>query len=546
MTDFTTGLKQTTANYSPLTPIDYLLRAAEVYPEHTAIIYHDFRQDYATTWRRCQQLAAAIIEHGFGKNDTIAVMLPNTPPMFEAHFGIPMAGAVLCTLNTRLDINALCFCLQHSEAKALIIDSAFAEHVDIIRETFPNLLLIQAEDPNVAAEKFSELSYEQFLAGAKDLNLWELPEDEWDAISLNYTSGTTGKPKGVVYSHRGAALNALSNILNWDIGKHPVYMWTLPMFHCNGWCFPWTVAERAGSNVCMRQVDGAHCLELIRRHRVSHYCAAPIVHELIASAPIECQQGIEHKVKCFVAGAPPSDSLLAKMEQLNFEITHVYGLTEVYGPASICVYQEEWDDLPLAERAFKKARQGLRSHLQQAFDVLRTNSTETVNADGEEVGELVFRGNVVMKGYLKNRKDTDAAFADGYFHTGDLGVKYPDGYIKIVDRLKDIIISGGENISSIEVENAIYQLPEVLCCAVVGAPDSKWGEVPVSFIELKTGGELQHQQVLEHLKQNLAGYKVPRHIVFSEIPKTSTGKVQKFALRAAAKALAQQQNRQGS
>lgn len=538
----TAELSKNRANYCALTPIDFLQRAASAFPDHLAIIYQEYRQTYAQTLTRCTQLAGALGKLGFGKNDTIAVMLPNTPPMFECHFGVPMAGCVLCTLNTRLDINALCFCLQHSEAKALIIDSAFANHVDIIKETFPHMLIIQAEDASIKAPQFAQLSYEKLLASGADAPCCQLPEDEWDSITLNYTSGTTGKPRGVVYSHRGAAMNAISNVLDWDIGKHPVYLWTLPMFHCNGWCFPWTIAERAGVNVCLRQVDGELCLNLIREHQVSHYCAAPIVHEIIASA---ADKPLEHTLKGFVAGAPPSDSLLAKMEQLNIEITHTYGLTEVYGPASICEYRPEWDALEPAERAWQKSRQGLRSHLQAEFDVLRDNH-ESVTANGEEVGELVFRGNIVMKGYLKNPGDTAKAFAGGYFHTGDLGVKYPDGYIKILDRLKDIIISGGENISSIEIENAIYQLNEVLCCAAVGAPDAKWGEVPVAFIELKKGAELESDAVLAHLRNNLAGYKVPRHIVFAQIPKTSTGKVQKFELRAAAKALAQQHNRQGS
>ena len=543
MTDFHTGLGKNAANYQPLTPIDFIIRSAQVYPNKTAIIYDDLKhnsltQTWQQTYTRCRQLTDGLRKLGIDKNDTVAVMMPNTPAMVECAFGVPMSGGVLCTLNTRLDINALTFCLQHSEAKVLILDSEFAEHAEIIDEAFPNLIVIHATDAAVDTERFGQMTYDELLASSDSLDNWEKPLDEWDAISLNYTSGTTGKPKGVVYHHRGATLNALSNILDWDMPKHPMYLWTLPLFHCNGWCFPWTIAERAGVNVCLRQINADLILQLIAKYKVSHYCSAPIVHNMIAGGKPEYQQAITHKIKGWVAGAPPSETMLAKMEAMGFDITHTYGLTEVYGPVTVCAEQEEWSDLDITERAQKKSRQGVASHLMSGFDVFKQGTTEPVASDGEEMGELALRGNMVMKGYLKSRKATEAAFADGWFRTGDLGVKYPDGYIKIMDRLKDIIISGGENISSIEVENVLYKMPEIQSCAVVAAPDDKWGEVPVAFIEIYAGSTLQRDHVMEHCKQHLAGFKVPKYIVFAEIPKTSTGKVQKFELRQAAKSLA--------
>lgn len=546
MTDFHTGLGKNAANYQPLTPIDFIERSALAYPDDVAIIYDDLKHNELTqTWHetftRCRKLADGLKKLGINKNDTVAVMLPNTPAMVEVAFGVPMSGGVLCTLNTRLDMNALTFCLQHSEAKALILDSEFAHHVETIEETFPNLVLIQATDAAVRAEPFGQMSYEALIDSSDDLDNWEKPEDEWDAIALNYTSGTTGTPKGVVYHHRGAALNAVSNILDWDMPKHPVYLWTLPLFHCNGWCFPWTIAERAGVNVCLRQVDAELILKLIAIYHITHYCAAPVVHSLIASGDKALQDVIHHEVKGWVAGAPPSETMLEKMETMGFHITHVYGLTEVYGPVTLCVEHDDWRELDVTERAGKKSRQGLPSHLMTGFEVFKQGTTEPVAADGEEMGELALKGNMVMKGYLKSRKATEAAFEGGWFRTGDLGVKHPDGYIKIMDRLKDIIISGGENISSIEVENVLYKLPAVISCAVVAAPHDKWGEVPVAFIEISEGHTLERKHVLEHCRQHLAGFKVPKHVIFAEIPKTSTGKVQKFELRQAAKSMAHEE-----
>lgn len=543
MTDFHTGLGKNPANYQPLTPIDFIVRSAQVYPDKAAIIYDDLQhnnliQSWSKTFERCRQLSDGLRKLGIDKNDTVAVMLPNTPAMVEAAFGVPMSGGVLCTLNTRLDINALTFCVQHSEAKVLIMDSEFADLAEIIDETFPNLIVIHATDAAIEVEDFGKMTYEELIASSDDLDNWEKPEDEWEAIALNYTSGTTGKPKGVVYHHRGATLNALSNILDWDMPKHPTYLWTLPLFHCNGWCFPWTIAERAGVNVCLRQIDAELILQLIAKHKVTHYCAAPVVHNMIAGGKQEYKDAIDHKVKGWVAGAPPSETMLTAMEAMDFDITHVYGLTEVYGPVTVCAEQPEWQDMDVAERAQKKSRQGVVSHLMTGFEVFKQGTTDPVEANGEDMGELALRGNMVMKGYLKSRKATDEALKDGWFRTGDLGVKYPDGYIKIMDRLKDIIISGGENISSIEVENVLYKLPAVQSCAVVAAPHDKWGEVPVAFIEIHEGSTLQRDTVMAHCKQHLAGFKVPKYIIFAEIPKTSTGKVQKFELRQAAKSLA--------
>lgn len=543
MTDFHTGLGKTPANFQPLTPIGFLIRSAQVYPNKTAIIYDDLThnkltQSWQETFNRCRQLSDGLRKLGIDKNDTVAVMMPNVPAMVESAFGIPMSGGVLCTLNTRLDINALCFCLQHSEAKVLILDSEFADLAEIIIETFPDLILIHATDSAIEVPSFGLMSYEDLLASSDNLDNWERPEDEWDAISLNYTSGTTGTPKGVVYHHRGAALNAVSNILDWDMPKHASYLWTLPLFHCNGWSFPWTVAERAGVNVCLRSIDTNLILTLIAKHGVTHYCAAPVVHNLIANGKDALKSAITHTVKGWVAGAPPSTTMLEKMEAMGFDITHVYGLTEVYGPVTICAEQDDWSALDISERAQKKSRQGLPSHLMTGFDVFKQGTNEPVVADGIEIGELVLQGNMVMKGYLKSRKATEEALKGGWFRTGDLGVKFPDGYIKISDRLKDIIISGGENISSIEVENVLYKLPAIESCAVVAAPDDKWGEIPIAFIEIYDGSTLTRDEVISHCRAHLAGFKVPKHIIFTQIPKTSTGKVQKFELRQAAKSLA--------
>ncbi len=529
-------LPQTPANHAPMSPLSFIERTAEVYPTRLAIVHGDLRQDWATTYRRSRQLASALAQVGIGKNDTVAVMLPNTPPMVEAHFGIPMAGAVLNALNTRLDPETIAFMLDHGEAKAVIVDPEFSGTMKkalAMRQAKTQLLVIDVEDAlyTGASEKLGSTTYEAFVANGDAAFAWSLPADEWDAIALNYTSGTTGNPKGVVYHHRGAATNAISNILEWDMPKHAAYLWTLPMFHCNGWCFPWTLAARAGVNVCLRRVDAQAIFDAIRDHGVTHYCGAPIVHGLLVNSSAEMKVGVPAGVKAMVAGAAPPASMIEGMEQMGFDLTHVYGLTEVYGPATVCPKHPEWDALDIGDRARLNARQGVRYHLQRDVRVLNPETMQPVPQDGETMGEIMFRGNIAMKGYLKNPKATQEAFAGGWFHSGDLAVQYPDGYIKIKDRSKDIIISGGENISSIEVEDVLYRHPAVLAAAVVAKPDARWGETPCAFVELKAGAQVTPEDIVAHCKQHLAGFKVPRAVVFGELPKTSTGKIQKFELR---------------
>ena len=529
-------MPRTAANHAPLSPLDFIERTAQVYPERLAIVHGDLRQTWAQTYARCRQLASALQQRGIGKNDTVAVILPNTPPMVEAHFGVPMAGAVLNALNTRLDPEAIAFMLDHGEAKALIVDPEFAGLIAkamALRTATTPLLLIEVEDAlyGPAAQPLGGTSYEAFVAQGDAQFDWQMPADEWDAIALNYTSGTTGNPKGVVYHHRGAALNAISNVLEWDMPKHAVYLWTLPMFHCNGWCFPWTVAMRAGVNVCLRRVDPAAIFNAIRDHGVTHYCGAPIVHSLLVNAPASLKEGLPAGVKAMVAGAAPPASMIEGMEKLGFDLTHVYGLTEVYGPATVCAKNTAWDALDIGERARLNARQGVRYHLQRAASVRDPQTLEPVPHDGQTMGEIMFRGNIAMKGYLKNPQATAEAFAGGWFHSGDLAVQYPDGYIQIKDRSKDIIISGGENISSIEVEDVLYRHPDVVSAAVVAKPDKKWGETPCAFVELKAGAHTTAEDIVAHCKQHLAGFKVPRTVIFGDIPKTATGKIQKFELR---------------
>ncbi len=535
---FEQGLERNSANFTPITPLLFLERSAEIYPNRLAVIHGQLRQTWQQTYDRCRRLASALSKHGIGLGDTVAVMLPNTPPMVEAHFGIPMVGAVLNSLNTRLDPETIAFMLNHGEAKVVIVDPEFSgtmkKALEIAKkESGREFLVIDVEEKefDIPGEKLGKLTYEQLLAEGNPQYEWQVPVDEWQAICLNYTSGTTGNPKGVVYHHRGAAINAVSNILDWDIAKHPVYLWTLPMFHCNGWCFPWTVAARAGINVCLRRVDALHIFAAIKEHKVTHYCAAPIVHNLLVNAPAEMKLGVPAGVKGLIAGAAPPASIIEGMEKLGFDLTHVYGLTETYGPAAICVQQDEWNDLDIGERARLNARQGVRYHMQQAIAVLDPETMKSVPADGETMGEIMFKGNIAMKGYLKNEKATQEAFAGGWFHSGDLAVMSPDGYVKIKDRSKDIIISGGENISSIEVEDVLYRHPAVIAAAVVAKPDPKWGETPCAFLEIKPDVQVTVEEIVAHCKKYLAGFKVPRAVVFGELPKTSTGKIQKFELR---------------
>ena len=530
---FEAGLGRRDANYVPLTPIDFLIRAAEVYGERLAIVHGDVRRTWGETCTRAKQLASALAQAGVGRGDTVAALLPNIPAMVEAHFGVPMAGAVLNTINTRLDASSVLFMLRHGEAKVLIVDTEYAEVAQRAALELPGLKIVSVADALPAdPDRFAGATdYEAFVAGGDPDYAWTPPADEWEAIALNYTSGTTGDPKGVVYHHRGAYLAAISNILEWDMPKHAVYLWTLPMFHCNGWCFPWAVAARAGVNVCLRKFDAKTVFDLIRRERITHYCGAPIVQSAIANAPAELRAGIDHTVHAMVAGAAPAPAVIAKMKEIGFDLLHVYGLTEVYGPATVCAKQAHWDAVSDEERARLNARQGVRYHLEAGATVLDPDTMTPVPADGETLGEIMFRGNICMKGYLKNPNATDEAFHGGWFHTGDLGVLTPDGYIRIKDRRKDIIISGGENISSIEVEDALYRHPAVAVAAVVAMPDPKWGEVPCAFVELREGASATEEEIVAHCRQLLAGFKVPKAVRFGELPKTSTGKIQKFQLR---------------
>jgi fatty-acyl-CoA synthase len=543
------NLERRPANHVPLSPLGFLRWAADVHPERVAIVHGPLRQTWAQTYERTRRLAAALALRAIGEGDTVAVLLPNTPPMIEAHYGVPMTRAVLNTINTRLDAATVAFILAHGGAKALIVDREFSavarQALTINAEAgLPLPFVIDVDDPEYQGpgEAVGETGYEAFLAGGDPSFEWLLPEDEWDAIGLNYTSGTTGDPKGVVVHHRGAYLNAVGNVLSWGLPQHPVYLWTLPMFHCNGWCFPWTLPAVAGTNVCLRRVDAAVILPLIREHRVTHYCGAPIVHSMLINAPEEAKAGIDWPVKAMVAGAAPPASMIEGMERMGWEVTHVYGLTEVYGPASVCVKQESWESLDLAERARRNSRQGVRYQVQEDLTVVDPETLQEVPRDGQTMGEVVFRGNIVMKGYLKNPTATSEAFRGGWFHTGDLGVLDPDGYVKLKDRAKDIIISGGENISSIEVEDALFKHPAVQACAVVARPDPKWGETPLAFVELKPelaptspqAAQALSEELIAHCRKHLASFKCPREVRFGEVPKTSTGKIQKHLLRAQA------------
>jgi fatty-acyl-CoA synthase len=525
------------ANYVPLTPLSFIERAAYVFPERLAVVHGTRRSTWRETYARCRRLASALAKRGIGKGDTVAVMLPNIPAMYEAHFGVPMCGAVLNTLNTRLDAEAMAFMLQHGEAKLLIADREFSSTIEKVGARIP---IIDVDDPEYSGpgRRLGETDYESFLATGDPEYAWQWPKDEWDAISLNYTSGTTGDPKGVVYHHRGAYLNAVCNIVTWSMPQHAVYLWTLPMFHCNGWTFPWSMAANAGTNVCLRKVDAALIFQLIKEHRVTHYCGAPIVHSTLINAPEALRKGINHKVHGMVAAAAPPAAMIEGMERMGFDITHVYGLTEVYGPATVCAKHEEWNSLDVAERTRLNGRQGVRYLMEEGLTVMDAESMTPVPADGETMGEIMFRGNITMKGYLKNPKATQAAFAGGWFHSGDLAVMQPDGYIKIKDRSKDIIISGGENISSLEVEDVLYRHPAVLAAAVVAKPDEKWGETPCAFVEVKTGVTVSESEIIDFCRRHLAKFKAPRAVVFGELPKTSTGKIQKFLLRERAKSAA--------
>jgi fatty-acyl-CoA synthase len=535
---FDSRLDRNAANFAALSPLGFLERAASVFPALPAVVHglgpQAVRRNWAQVYARCRQLCDMLRRRGLGRGDTVAVMLANTPEMVEAHFGIPMAGCVLNAINTRLDPAAVAFMLEHGEAKLFIVDREFS---GIAKAALAQLKrppeVIDVDDAvyDGPGERIGSIDFEAWIAQGDPQAHWAPPADEWDAIALNYTSGTTGNPKGVVYHHRGAYLNAVSNILVWAMPHHPAYLWTLPMFHCNGWCFPWTIAAMAGTHVCLRRVEAKLIFDLIRAYRVTHYCGAPIVHSLLVNAPSELKAGIDHPVKAMVAAAAPPAAMIEGMDRMGFDLTHVYGLTEVYGPATVCAKQPDWAALDVGERAAKNGRQGVRYPMEEAVKVLDPQTMAEVPHDGATIGEVMFKGNITMRGYLKNEKATQDAFAGGWFHSGDLAVVYPDGYLRIKDRSKDIIISGGENISSIEVEDVLYRHPAVMAVAVVAQPDPRWGEVPCAFVELKEGAGVTRDELLAHCRQHLAGFKMPKSVVFGPLPKTSTGKIQKFVLR---------------
>ena len=529
------GLERNAANYVPLTPLSFLARTAAVYPKRPAVVHGAVRRTWAETYVRCRRFAGALARRGIGRGDVVAVIAPNIPALLEAHFAVPMAGAVLNALNTRLDAPALRFMLEHGGAKLLLVDR---ESAPAIRAALDGMArppeVVDIEDAATdAMAPIGPLTYEALLAEGDPDFAWAPPADEWDAIALNYTSGTTGDPKGVVYHHRGAYLNAVSNILGWGgMGRHPVYLWTLPLFHCNGWCFPWSIAAVAGVNVCLRRVEAAAMWQAIARERVTHLCGAPIVFGMLVDAPAALREGAAHRIEGQIAASAPPPALIEGCARAGIELTHVYGLTETYGPASVCAWQEEWAALPLDARAERLSRQGVTAMLQEAMAVLDPATMRPVPADGQTMGEIMFRGNITMKGYLKNPATTAAGFAGGWFHTGDLAVVHDDGYVKIQDRSKDIIISGGENISSLEVEETLYRHPAVLHAAVVAQPDAKWGEVPCAVIELRPGAQADEAGIIAFCRARLAHYKAPKRVLFREIPKTSTGKIQKHLLRA--------------
>ncbi len=539
-TQYDRDLDKTPANHQPLTPLTLLERVAMIHPDHVAVIHGRQRTTYGGLYERARRLASALSQRGIGKGDTVSVMLANTPPMIEAHYGVPMTGAVLHAMNTRLDPAIIAFQLDHAETKVLITDREFAPTIKAALEIATVKPLVidydDAEFPQTG-ERLSDLEYEQFIGGGDPAFAWRMPDDEWDAIALNYTSGTTGNPKGVVYHHRGAHLMCFANVVAAGLGRHPVYLWTLPMFHCNGWCFPWTLSAVAGTHVCLRWVRAKAIFDAIADHQVTHLCGAPIVMSTLLNAKPDDRRDLPHTVQFVTAAAPPPASVLAAMADAGFNVTHVYGLTETYGPAVVNDWHDAWDALPADERAILKSRQGVRYPALEDLKVINPETMQEVPADGETRGEVMFRGNIVMKGYLKNPAATAEAFAGGWFHSGDLGVRHPDGYIQLKDRSKDIIISGGENISSIEVEDTLYKHAAVAYAAVVAKPDETWGETPCAFVELKPGTNATAEEIIAWCRDHLARYKCPRHVVFGEIPKTSTGKIQKFKLRDVAKQL---------
>ena len=533
------GLGKNAANFTPLTPLSFIERTARVFPDRTAVVHGETQRSWTETYQRCIKLASALNRRGINKGDTVAMMLPNVPASLEAHFGVPMCGAVLNALNIRLDAKTIAFILDHGEAEVLLTDKEFAP---VINEALSlckaKPLVIDVDDALAPeGELLGEIEYEAFLAEGNVSYDWQYPENEWDAISLNYTSGTTGNPKGVVYHHRGAALNSLGNITAWAMPQRPKYLWTLPMFHCNGWCFPWTVTALAGTHICLRRTEPGPIYQSIIDHQVTHMCGAPIVMGMLVNASSQEQKTLPHSVKILTAGAAPPSAILEQTEALGFDVTHAYGLTECYGPGVVSEWHPEWDELPTAEKSAKKARQGVPYLVMQDLTIMDPETMQKTPADAQTMGEVFMRGNNLMKGYLKNETATEKAFLGGWFHTGDLGVMHPDGYIELKDRSKDIIISGGENISTIEVEGVLYQHPAVAEAAVVAKPDEKWGETPCAFVALKEEAESSEEELIQFCRDNLAHFKCPKKIVFTELPKTATGKIQKFILREQAKTL---------
>ena len=533
------GLGKNAANFTPLTPLSFIERTARVFPDHTAVVHGETQRSWTETYHRCIKLASALNRRGINKGDTVAVILPNVPASLEAHFGVPMCGAVLNTLNIRLDAKTIAFILDHGEAEVLLTDKEFAPIVnEALSLCKAKPLVIDVDDALAPdGELLGEIEYEAFLAEGNTGYDWQYPENEWDAISLNYTSGTTGNPKGVVYHHRGAALNSLGNITAWAMPQRPKYLWTLPMFHCNGWCFPWTVTALAGTHICLRRTEPGPIYQSIIDHKITHMCGAPIVMGMLVNASSQEQKTLPHSVKILTAGAAPPSAIVEQIEVLGFDVTHAYGLTECYGPGVVSEWHPEWDELPTAEKSAKKARQGVPYLVMQDLTVMDPETMQKTPADAQTMGEVFMRGNNLMKGYLKNETATEKAFLGGWFHTGDLGVMHPDGYIELKDRSKDIIISGGENISTIEVEGVLYQHPAVAEAAVVAKPDEKWGETPCAFVALKEEAKSSEEELIQFCRDNLAHFKCPKKIVFTELPKTSTGKIQKFILREQAKTL---------
>jgi len=527
------NLEKNLANYTELTPLSFLERTARVFPDHTAVIHGSIRRNWLETYKRCIKLASSLSNLGIGKGDTVAMMLPNVPAALEAHFGVPMCGAVLNALNIRLDAKTIAFILDHGESKVLLTDKEFSNTVkEALNLCKSKPIVIDVQDSLAPeGELLGETEYESFLESGDEDFGWQYPKDEWDAISLNYTSGTTGNPKGVVYHHRGAALNSIGNITTWGMHHQPRYLWTLPMFHCNGWCFPWTITAMGGTHVCLRKTEPGPVFQAIVEHNITHMCGAPIVMGMLVNASSKEKKSLTNQVKMFTAGAAPPSAILESIEKLNFDVTHVYGLTECYGPGVVSEWHPEWDNLPSSEKAKKKARQGVPYLVMQDLTIMNPETMQETPKDAETMGEVFMRGNNIMKGYLKNPQATKEAFDGGWFHTGDLGVMHPDGYIELKDRSKDIIISGGENISTIEVEGILYQHPAVAEAAVVAKFDEKWGETPCAFVGLKEGAEVSEEEIIEFCRENLAHFKCPTKVIFKELPKTSTGKIQKFVLR---------------